>query len=55
MCIPIKIPAQNSEGRREDERRQEEEMRLMSAVKASALLHLPKDFKKEFNGTIGYS
>lgn len=31
------------------------EMRRMSVAKASAMLHLPKDFKKEFNGTIGYS
>lgn len=48
-----------------DKRRQEEtsghkrtagkEMRRMSIAKASALLHLPKDFRKEFNGTIGYS
>lgn len=30
-------------------------MRIMSALKASALLHLPKDVKKESNGTIGYS
>lgn len=26
-----------------------------SVAKASAMVHLPKDFKKEFNGTIGYS
>lgn len=32
-----------------------EEMGIMSALKASALLHLPEDVKKEFNGTIGYS
>lgn len=41
--------------RQEDERRGHKEMRIMSVAKASALLHLPKDFKKEFNGTIGYS
>lgn len=39
----------------EDERKGHEEMRRMSVAKASALVHLPKDFKKEFNGTIGYS
>lgn len=32
-----------------------EELGIMSALKASALLHWPKDVKKEFNGTIGYS
>lgn len=40
---------------KEDKRRGHEEVRRMSVAKASALLHLPKDFKKEFNGTIGYS
>lgn len=28
---------------------------IMRIAIASALLHLPKDFKKEFNGTIGFS
>lgn len=38
-----------------DERRRHEEMKTTSVAKASASAHLPKDFEKEFNGTIGYS
>lgn len=45
----------NEERKLEDRRRGHKEVKIMSVAIASALLHLPKDFKKEFNGTIGYS
>lgn len=58
-CISAihEIPVQSVEGEAslKNEGRGGEGMGIMSALKASALLHLPKDVKKESNGTIGYS
>ena len=46
--------ARDKTSRQDDERRVLEGMKEMSVPKASIMLHLPKDFKKEFNGTTGY-
>lgn len=50
-----KLKRRQDKETQENERGGHEGVRKMSVSQASALLHLPMDFKKEFNETIGYS
>lgn len=54
QCLTKEETSQDKETQ-ENERGGHEGFRKMSVSQASAFLHLPMDFKKEFNETIGYS